>query len=240
MLIVMTWLTAVIHTTANPAMFSDNQITGFSALFANSSQFVDNQLANTALVDRFTSTKYCANLNQTTGSLLTQVLRNANYAANSFEAKHGFFSCEQVLELFCNPGVANKFVATHSVFDCLDFVQPVQSPFGLYQPDDTRSNNNATKIVTLAPTAFQLTAVLAAFMNRFTINTYAIVYAVSSVPGSMQTDLMFYQQLAANLAYKLSVSSAFTLGFSYSLSDPRIATALSDRINCKFFFSKVK
>jgi hypothetical protein len=221
-------------------MFSDNQIAAYSALFANSSVYVDGILANPSLVDRYTSTKYCANLNQTTVSLLTQILKNADYEANSFESKRSYFSCKQMLELFCNPSVTDKFFATHTIFDCLDYLEPAGSVSAAFLPDVVPSGGvsaypNATKIVTLAPSTFQLSTVLSSFLARYSIYSYAIVYSTSA-NSNKKYDMLYYQQLASNLAYKLSIGSAFSLSFSYSLDDTdTIRRALdTQKINRKF------
>ena len=230
-------LISITPVTSQPAMFGDNLIAlDLSPLFSSTATYVNGILSNTSALNRFESDNYCAYLAQATASLLKQILNNPGYAANAFESKKNFFSCQQILELFCNPTVANKYVVTHSVFDCLDYLSPLSS--GSYMVDPANSTYaNWNKIVTLGPSTFQLSSVLANFLTKYSITHYAVVYASATTGSGVQFDLVYYQQLAANLIYKLSVQSSFYLDFSFSLYDQRVNSSLANNVNSitKFF-----
>ncbi len=177
-------------------------------------------------------------------SLLSKILKNANYTRNSLESKRNYLSCDQVYELFCNPDITDKYVATHSLFDCEDYLFPSSnswsSPDSLkFQAFDSSSLTNLTKLIQLAPSAFQLSTVVSNFLQRYALRSYAIVYAESSSNDSLY-DIAYYKQYAANLVYKLSADASFQLDFSYSLYDIRLGAALSSKNKSKFYFKKMR
>lgn len=215
--------TTIAQTTVNlPAMFSDNLLTDLAPLTSNVSYFITNTLNNSQLVTRFESSKHCAYLSQT--SLLTNILKNPNSNSNSFESKRSFFSCLQLVELFCNPSLSNRFVASHSLFDCESYLVPSDYAGNLIA--DSNTNPSFIKIVNLGTSNLQLAAVLSQFLDRFYLTNFGIVYSISS-SSSSEYDLIYYQQRAADLVYRLSVEGDYVLDFSYSLNDQRISSYLS-------------
>lgn len=205
-----------------PAMFSDNLLSDLTPLTSNASYYITNTLNNSQLVTRFESSKHCAYLSQT--SLLTNILKNPTASSNSFESKKSFFSCLQVVELFCNPSLSNRFVASHSLFDCENYLVPSDYAGNLLA--DSNANPSFIKIVNLGTSNLQLAAVLSQFLDRFYLTNFGVVYSISS-SASSEYDLIYYQQRAADLVYRLSVEGDYVLDFSYSLNDQRISSYLS-------------
>lgn len=234
------FLNCVFTNAQDIAMFSDNFLNDFSSVFSmengsNSKLVVDSLFLNQSLLVRFESNKYCAspntNLINSTGpsstSILNSIIKYSNYSKNSFESKSKYHTCEQIIEYFCNPSVTNKILSSHSTFDCEDYLKADRN-IGYIKDDNSSSNIyvNGLKLVNLSPSVRQIEIVLTSIMNRFSLSHYAIVYADTNYLN----DIFYFKKFSANLVYKFSIDSSFTLDFSLPLNDSKIDTFLTPNV----------
>lgn len=199
------------------ATFSDNLLTHLSPIF-NGSYNISFLLNNTS-VDRFEANKYCSSFDYK--SIVYQIIYNSNYSHNAFESKTKHFPCEQLIELFCNPSISQKYLISHSLMDCEDFLN-INSAGNVPASSITdNKNSSAIKLVALSPTGAQIEACLTAIMRKFAINHYGIVYS-DSITNT------YYPKLASMLNYKFSIDSDYVLEFSVGLSDSSIGDLLAN------------
>lgn len=223
-----------------PSMFSDISILNeYKPIVANES-LLNATLLNLSLINRFESSKDCSSISfvasqpvtSSYSSFLSIVMTNGafNQTKNSLELSHKHLACENSIELFCsNSFASNKFIVSHSLFDCEDNFAKL-TPFFLVADDDL-VNNQSLKVINLAPSVSQLQASIVALMNRFRLNTYAIVYInepTESAAGNQSS--MFnrrFQSLAMSLVFKLSAESLLQLAFSTHFHNPNLKSLLA-------------
>jgi hypothetical protein len=154
-----------------------------------------------------------------------------NQSKNSLELNYKHLTCENSIELFCSNSFAlNKFIVSHSLFDCEDNFVAKEIPYSLVADEDL-VNNRSLKVINLAPSVSQLQASIKALMNRFRLNTYAIVYtnepAESAFPNQSSVYNRRFQSLAMSLVFKMSDESMFQLAFSSHLHNPNLKSLLA-------------
>ncbi|RNA44490.1 hypothetical protein BpHYR1_019879 [Brachionus plicatilis] len=203
------------------AIFSDNSLPDFETFIDFSNQ--NNHLSfNGSNFQRFDS-----NASSLCGNTLAQMIAsNNNYVINAIESKRKYLSCENLIELICNPLIDKKLIVTHSVFDCDEYIK-------MAQMQQNVSLSNLIRVVSLSPSIRQIQVVLTGLMNRFSILNYAIIYS-----NSTQND--FYKSLAGYLLFKFSIDSRFTLEFSLPIEDSKIGLLLKDNLKIQLTLSKVK
>jgi len=237
-----------------PSMFSDISILSEYKPIVSNISLLNATLLNLNLINRFESSKNCSSIsfveNQSVSSsyssFFSMVIANGafNQTRNSLELSYKHLTCENSIELFCsNSFASNKFVVSHSLFDCEDNLVAKASPY-YFVPDLDLVYNRSLKIINLAPSVSQLKATITALMNHFRLNTYAIVYAneqtestannQSSVPNRR------FQSLAMSLVIKMSAEPMLQLVFSSHLHNPNLksllaSASLDSKLSLNFF-----
>jgi hypothetical protein len=222
-------------------MFSDISILSeYKAIVSNQS-LLNETLLNLSLINRYESSKNCSSVSfvenqpmtSSYSSFLSMVITNSafNQSKNSLELNYKHLTCENSIELFCSNSFAlNKFIVSHSLFDCEDNFVAKEIPYSLVADEDL-VNNRSLKVINLAPSVSQLQASIKALMNRFRLNTYAIVYtnepAESAFPNQSSVYNRRFQSLAMSLVFKMSDESMFQLAFSSHLHNPNLKSLLA-------------
>ena len=169
-------------------------------------------------------------LSSSTTSIMNSIDANFNYTFNSFELQSNYFSVTKLNDLFCNENV-NISVLTHTTYDCDE-----------YQNKNLNSNSIPVKqIICLSTSLNQIVSIIKSFLQSYNYTYYSVIYSNINQISSKYLD--YYQNLANNLVYKLSVNS-FILDFIHSISNPGLldnltnSKATSKHLVRVFFFLK--
>jgi hypothetical protein len=203
-------------------MFSNNLLSEYANIPSNSSYFFDSLLANQTLVNRIESNKYCSP--QLMSSFISLIVANSNNPFNSFESWSKAPTCEELVDFFCNPAFLNRLLLSHSVYDCEDYLQTNSNNEYIRVTD--QNSANGMQLITLSATSAQIEAALASFMNQYGLRRYSIVFSDTTNSSIQLQNIISYQNLAASLVYKFSLS--FTLDYSLSITDTSLEFSLSN------------
>lgn len=202
------------------AIFSDNLLSDFESLIDFNNQY-HHLTSNESNFKRFdsNSSPFCGN------TLIQTIASNNNFTINVLESKRKFLSCENIIELICNPTIDKKLIVSHSVFDCDEYIE-------ISNMDQNVSWSNLIRIINLSASIRQVQITITGLMNRFSINNYAIIFS-----NSTQND--FFKNFAGYLLYKFSMDSKFTLEFSLPIQHPKISSLLKDNVKSIKSFKKI-
>ena len=242
------------------AMFSEDSLIDYITMY--SSSYYYNLLSDSSRVIRFDLSRSCFSnplksklsapndYRYISSPFISVIISNLNYISNSFEVSTKYYNCEHLFELFCNPSIKDRYLTTHSIFDCEDFFPIFQSSNNLdlfylnnimnisnnYSINQNISKpNNGLKLFSLSVSSSQIEIALNTLINQYQIDCYAVVYSTDTT--SSDASYLMYQKLAANLVYKMSVNSNLKLQFSVSMNDPTLDTLLVNQsLNISEFF----
>jgi hypothetical protein len=216
-------------------MFSDNSIQiDYADLTPKNAYYIE-LLKNDSLIHRVELAKSCSlssivssdALDSTpsfTPSYLSSIIINTNFTSISFELSKNDFSCEQILDLFCNSfQLKDRFLLTHNIIDCDDSI-----------PATTQQNNKEDNlnIVTMTPTFNQWSTVLLTISKTFKLGKYGMIYGNtdSNNVNTTTTDSIYFEKFIEIIVYKLSSRSQMILEFAAPINSQNLAQIIKSRV----------